>query len=153
MSDEPWQPAAQPWRVRPILPVAKLLGALGVIVLAAFFAGRDPVQWVLTVAAAGGLATWAVRDLVAPVRLAADPAGVTVVAGFADRRRLPWAEIERVRVDRRQRRGLRSNLLEVDAGDSLYLFSQHDLGADPEGVLAALLALRPAPSSGTPPAR
>jgi hypothetical protein len=44
-------------------------------------------------------------------------------------------------------------MLEVDADDNLYLFSMHDLGAQPDEVLEALLALRPAPSSDTPPAR
>ena len=66
-----------------------------------------------------GLAGWALRDLIAPVRLAADADGVTVVTGFARRRRhLPWAQIERVRVDRRDRLGLRSEMLEIDAGDA-----------------------------------
>jgi hypothetical protein len=148
----PPEPAAQPWRIKPVIPVTKLLGAVAVIVLAVAFGRRDPVQWFLAVAAAVGLAAWAARDLIAPVRLAADPEGVTVVVGFAGHRRLAWAQVERVRMDRRERLGLRSNLLELDADDNLYLFSVHDLGADPEDVLRSVLALRSASSSDTPPA-
>jgi hypothetical protein len=45
-------------------------------------------------------------------------------------------------VDRRERRGLRTELLEIDAGESLHLFSVHDLGVPPEEVADALTALR-----------
>jgi hypothetical protein len=100
------------------------------------------VQWVLAAVAAVGLAGWALRDVLVPVRLAADPGGVTVVVGLAGRRRLAWSQIERVRVDRRERLGLRSELLELDAGDTLHLFSVHQLGAEPDEVAAALSALR-----------
>jgi hypothetical protein len=143
----------QPWRIKPVLPVTKLLGAVAVIVLAAAF-GRDPVQWFAAIAAAIGLSAWALRDLIAPVRLAADTQGLTVRVGFAGRRRLPWAQVERVRLDRRDRLGVKTELLEVDADDNLYLFSVHDLGAPPDAVLPELLALRAAgPSSDRPPTR
>lgn len=125
-----------------MLPVTKGLGAIAVLVLVFAFGRRDPVQWVLGGAIAAGLLGWALRDLLAPVRLAADPSGVTVVEGFARRRRLSWAEIERVRVDRRERLGLATAMLEVDADEALYLFSMHDLGADPHVVLAALEEFR-----------
>ena len=143
----------QPWRIKPVLPVTKALGAVAVLVLVLAFGRDDPVQWFLAVTAAVGLAGWALRDLIAPVRLAADPDGVTVVVGYAGRRRLAWSQIDRVRMDRRERLGLRTRLLELDAGDSLYLFSEHDLGADPEEVLGTLLALRSTPSSGRPQAQ
>ena len=130
------------WRIRPVLPVSKLVGAAAVLVLAVAFAGRDPVRWTLAVVVAVVLCGWGLRDLVAPVRLAADHEGVTVTTGFARRRRLAWAQIERVRVDRTVRRGLRSELLELDAGDSIYLFSAHELGALPEDVAATLADLR-----------
>ena len=128
----------QPWRIKPVLPVTKLLGAIAVVVLALAFVRRDPVQWALAGAVAAGLTIWALRDLVAPVRLAADADGVTVVVGYARRRRLGWAEIERVRLDRRDRLGVASELLEIDADDALFLFSMHDLGADPRDVLQTL---------------
>jgi hypothetical protein len=145
--------AQQPWRIKPVLPVTKLLGAVAVAVLVVAFGRRDPVQWFLVVAVSLGLVIWALRDLIAPVRLAADPDGVTVVVGYAGRRRLAWSQIETVRVDRRDRLGVRTAMLELDAEDNLYLFSMHDLGAPPEEVLETLLALRSAPSSDTPPAR
>ena len=130
------------WRVKPVLPVTKLLGAVAVLVLAVAFSRRDPVQWFLAIVVAIGLTGWALRDVLRPVRLTADQEGLTVVAGLLRRRRLAWTEIERVRVDRRERLGLSSELLEVDAGDALYLFSVHQLGAEPEEVAAALAKLR-----------
>lgn len=131
------------WRVRPVLPVAKLVGAAALVALAAVFASGDPVRWALGLAGAVGLAGWALRDLIRPVRLAADEEGITVVTGYLARRRLPWSAVERVRVDRRDRRGIHSELLEIDAGDSLHLFNGHELGsADPEEVAAALAGLR-----------
>ncbi|SNY58323.1 PH domain-containing protein [Paractinoplanes atraurantiacus] len=130
------------WRVKPVLPVSKLMGAVAVVVLALAFAGNDPIRWALGAIVAVALAVWALRDLIAPVRLAADPSGVTVVSGFARRRRLLWDQIERVRVDRRTHRGLRSEMLELDAGDAIYLFSTHDLGTEPEEVATALADLR-----------
>jgi Bacterial PH domain len=134
------------WRIKPVLPVTKAMGAVAVVVLAVAFAGRDPVRWSLAFVIGAALAIWAVRDLVAPVRLAADAAGVTVLTGFARRRHLPWDQIERVRVDVSSRRGLRSELLELDAGESIFLFSAHELGVLPEEVAAALADLRTMPS-------
>jgi hypothetical protein len=76
-----------------------------------------------------------------PVRLRADAEGVTLIAGVARRRRLAWSQIERVRVDERHRLGLRTELLEIDTGDALHLFTEHDLGVPPADVLAALAPL------------
>ncbi len=121
-----------------MLPVTKGLGAVAVVVLVFAFGRDDPVQWAMAVAVAAGLAVWALRDVVAPVRLAADHEGITVVTGFAGRRRLVWAQIERVRLDRRDRLGITTEMLEVDADDALFLFSMHDLGADPHEVLEVL---------------
>jgi hypothetical protein len=140
--------SAQPWRIKPVLPVTKGLGAAAVLVLVFAFGREDPVQWVMAAAVAIGLGGWALRDLVAPVRLAADSDGVTVVAGFARRRRLAWDEIERVRVDRRERLGISTELLEVDTDEALYLFSMHDLGADPREVFEVLQDLRARSGAG-----
>ncbi|OJF12758.1 PH domain-containing protein [Couchioplanes caeruleus] len=133
--------APHQWRVKPALPAVKLLGAAALIALVAAFGRRDPVQWVLVVVAGLGLAAWGFRDLIHPVRLAADITGVTVAVGFAGRRHLPWSRIERIRVDRRARRGIRSELLEIDAGESLHLFGAPELGAAPEDVARALQQL------------
>jgi len=130
------------WRVRPVLPVTKLMGAVALLVLAAAFAGRDPIRWTLAAAVAAALAAWALRDVLVPVRLAADADGVTVLAGLLGKRRLAWDQLERVRVDRTARRGLRTELLELDAGDAIYLFGARELGALPDEVAAALTKLR-----------
>lgn len=128
----------QPWRIKPVLPVTKFLGAVAILVLVFAFGRDDAVQWVMAGTVAAGVAIWGIRDLVAPVRLAADAEGVTVVAGFARRRWLPWSQIEAVRLDRRERLGVSSNLVEVDADDALFMFSMHDLGADPHEVIRVL---------------
>lgn len=130
------------WRVKPVLPITKLLGAMALVVLVVAFGRDDPVRWFLAIVAAAALTGWAARDLIAPVRLSADTSGVTLVVGFARSRHVAWPQIERVRVDRRERLGLRSELLEIDAGDSLHLFSVHELGTDPEEVAQALNTLR-----------
>jgi hypothetical protein len=130
------------WRVRPVLPIAKLLGAVALIVLVVAFGRQDPVQWFLAAGCAIALTGWAARDILARVRLSADTSGITMVVGFVRRRHVAWPRVERVRVDRRERMGLRNALLEIDTGDSLHLFSVHELGTDPEEVAEALNALR-----------
>jgi hypothetical protein len=134
--------AGQPWRIRPVLPVAKGLGAVAVVVLVLAFNREDPIQWAIATAAAVGLALWALRDVLAPVRLAADRDGIMVVSGYARRERLAWSDIENVRLDHRDRLGISSLLLEIDTDDALHLFSMHDLGADPREVLESLQRLR-----------
>ncbi|BCB80705.1 hypothetical protein GCM10022251_01500 [Phytohabitans flavus] len=130
------------WRVPRKVPAAKLAVAAALLAVGILFADGDAVRLVLAAAVAAALAIWASRDLLAPVRLAADPDGVTLVAGFAGRRRLAWSQIERVRVDTRPRRGIRTETLEIDAGESIHLFSEYDLGAPPSEVAAALGPLR-----------
>jgi hypothetical protein len=130
------------WRVRLVLPIAKLLGAVAVVVLVVAFGREDPVQLFIAIVVAAALIGWAARDLIAPVRLSADTSGITMVVGLVRRRHVAWPQVERVRVDRRERMGLRSHLLEIDTGESLHLFSVHELGTDPEEVAEALNALR-----------
>ena len=127
------------WRVPRKVPAGKLAIAALMTLLGAL-AATELWQQVVAAAAVAALVGWAARDLVAPVRLAADPAGVTVVTGFARRHRLGWAQVERVRVDVRRR----SRMLEVDAGDRLYLFSRYDVDADLDEVAGRLEALRAA---------
>ncbi|MEV0153549.1 PH domain-containing protein [Micromonospora sp. NPDC050686] len=130
------------WRVPSVLPVAKLAGAVLVTGLGLLFAGGDRIQLVLAVAAGAVLAGWGVRDLVAPVRVAVDPEGITLIRGFAGRQRLPWAAVEAITVDRRSRAGLATEILEIDTGESLHLFGRYDLDAAPADVAAALRAAR-----------
>lgn len=135
------------WRVPRKHAAIKVAGAAVFLAVALFYAG-DPARWLVAGLAAAVFAAYALRDVVAPVRLAADGGGLTVVHGFAGTRRIPWAEVDRVRVDSRQRLGRRHDLLEVDTGDALFLFSAGELGADPHQVVDTLVALRtgnPAP--------
>lgn len=138
-------PGPLSWRVSPGLVVAKLAGAvaLSAVAIVAAVAGTDRIQVVVAGAAAVGVAAYALRDLIAPVRVAADATGVTVIAGYARRVRLPWAQIERVRVDARSRHGIRSEYLEIDTGDEIYLYSANELGAPVADVADQLDQARP----------
>ncbi|MEV0594807.1 PH domain-containing protein [Nonomuraea cavernae] len=128
------------WRVRRKLAVFKILGAVACAGLAVFWYVGDDVRGViLAVPAAALLGGMGLRDLLVPVRLAADESGITVVHGFAGRRHVPWEQIEEITVDIRRRYGVRSEMLEIDTGDGLHIFSAHDLGgASPTEVAAAL---------------
>jgi len=129
------------WRVPPHLPALKTAAAVAFGAIAVLFAQR-PASVVVAGVAAVLLAVLALRDVVARVRLTADRHGLTVVHGFAGRRRLRWTDVERVRVDERRRLGLRNQLLEIDAGESLHLLSGSELGMDCQRVAATLAALR-----------
>lgn len=128
------------WRVPPRLVALKLVG-VAAFALVAGLVWDDPRRAAVAGVAALGLAVYALRDLVAPVRLAADAAGVTVVVGFARRLRLPWSRIEGVRVDARSRYGVSSSYLEIDAGDSVHVLTANDLGAPPDEVARVLSTL------------
>jgi Bacterial PH domain len=143
-ADEAAQPAevpdAGPWRADRRLTVFKIIG-LVVFVVAALIVG-DPIGRGLLVLAAVVCALYAARDLLVPVRVAADAEGLTVAHGYLGHARLPWSAVERVAVDRRSRLGLRSEMLEIDAGEQLFLFSSYDLSAEPAHVAAALARIR-----------
>ncbi|SEU08300.1 PH domain-containing protein [Nonomuraea wenchangensis] len=127
------------WRVRRELAVFKILGALACVGLAVYWwIDGDHGGVFLAVPGAVVLGAMGLRDLLVPERLAADESGITVVHGFAGHRHVPWDEIRDVTVDVRRRWGLRSEMLEVDTGDHLHLFSPHELGASPTEVAAAL---------------
>ncbi|MFC4066885.1 PH domain-containing protein [Actinoplanes subglobosus] len=127
------------WRVKPALPVAKLIGAAALPALVAVFARDDLARWLLAGAVATGIIVWAARDLLHPVRLAADDAGITVLTGFGRRRHVPWDQIEAVRVERARR----SDVLEIDTGEAIYVLSEPQLNADPHEVAMTLADLRP----------
>ncbi|WP_025618121.1 PH domain-containing protein [Salinispora cortesiana] len=137
-------PGTRQWRVPKALPAIKIGGAGALVALGLLLADGDPVRLMLTVLAAAALLVWAARDLLAPVRLAVDPDGLTVVSGFAGRRRLPWSQVAEIRVDQRARLGRSNAALEVDTGETLHLFGRFDLDADPVDVAAQLRAARPA---------
>jgi hypothetical protein len=125
------------------MPALKLGGAGALVLLALLLARGDRLGLILAAVGALVLLVWGVRDLVARERLAADAEGVTVVSGYAGRRRLPWSAIERIAVDTRTRRGLRSETLEVDTGEAIHLFSRWELGAPPDEVAARLDEINP----------
>jgi PH (Pleckstrin Homology) domain-containing protein len=127
--------------VPPALTVVKFAGAL-LLALVAATSGAERERLLLAGVAALALAVYALRDIVAPVRLAADTEGVTVVSGFAGRRRIPWEDVERVGIGEHRGLGRRTPVVEVDTGESLHLFGRYDLGAPCEEVAAALTALR-----------
>lgn len=129
------------WRVTPAQPILKLVAA-AVFALIALIFSADPIALIGAGAVTLGLAAWAARDLIAPVRLAAGPDGVTLTTGFAGRRTLAWPQIDLIRVDRRPRLGLRTETLEIDTGDTVHLLSRLDLGADPAEVAQTLNTLR-----------
>jgi hypothetical protein len=139
---EPTTPGATAsWSVPPKFAALEAAGA--VLFLLALTLTADRLARTLAAIAVVVLAIMAARDRLVRTRLMADAAGLDVVEGFAGRRHLPWSAVERIRVTERQRLGLRSKLLEVDAGETLHLFSARDLGTDPEHVAAVLAELRP----------
>jgi PH (Pleckstrin Homology) domain-containing protein len=142
--DQPPAPAPTQvsFRVDGRLTAVKVTGAVVFVLLTLAFLG-DAGREFFGGAAAAVLAGYAVRDLVAPRRLTADREGVTLIAGFAGHRRLGWDQIQTVRVDRRRRLGTRSELLEIDTGDELHLFSGYDLGMPVWQAVGALAAVAP----------
>jgi hypothetical protein len=129
------------WRVPRARATVKFVGAGLFLLAGGLLSLGDRLAIWLALAAAAALVISAVRDVVAPVRIAADHDGVTVVVGFNGRRRLPWSQVERVRVDARQRLGVTSELVEIDAGDNLYLYSERELGTPVHEVVEALTRL------------
>jgi hypothetical protein len=119
----------------------KFVLAVGFALTALLANGRTST--IVAALAAVGMTTYGLRDVLARERLRVDADGLTVVHGFAGRSRFGWDQIERVRVDERLRVGVRSQLLEVDAGDWIGLYGRLELGADPEDVRTAIDAARP----------
>jgi hypothetical protein len=138
--DETPESGPTSWRVDRRLTVAKLVGA-AIFALAAVLGYPDPGQVIIVGVAALLLAVLGARDLIAPVRLAASPAGITVTTGFATHREIAWADVTNIRVDARRGVLLRSQVLELDTGDNLYFFSGNDLGASCDDVAERLKAL------------
>ncbi|WP_245681854.1 PH domain-containing protein [Actinomadura kijaniata] len=140
------------WRVPPQQVAVKWLACAAFVALAALSSG-DPQRMLLAGAAAVGAGALALRDVLAPVRVAADAEGVTLVTGYATRRRVPWGEVTAVRVDERRRLLTTTRLLEIETGGTadgteddhdVYLFSRFDLGVDVADAAAGLERLREA---------
>lgn len=155
---EPWSPHWRGEIETPRTPVSEVrfqadrrLMRVKFVVAAIFVAtplvaGSSVSAIVTGLIVAVGLAIYGLRDVLAPVRLAADASGVTVVSGFAGQRRLAWDDIQRVRLDKRSRYGGRQTFLEIDEGESLHFFSRYDLGMPPTEALDLVLEVRSARS-------
>ncbi|GAA2611294.1 PH domain-containing protein [Actinomadura fulvescens] len=128
------------WRV-PLPQTAVKCAATVVLAALAVLSTGDPQLVFLAGIAALGAGALALRDLLAPVRLTADAEGLTVVSGYAGKRRVPWPDVTAVRVDERQRLLMRTRLLEIETRDDLHLLSTFDLGEDVRDVEAELLRL------------
>ena len=101
------------WHVDRTALVAKIIGVVAFALIPQVLSLNAGSRW-FGLLLALVFAVYAPRDVVAPVRLSADAEGVTVVKGYAGHRRLPWSEIERLRVGSQRR----AEFLEVDTGDS-----------------------------------
>lgn len=137
----PAAPLPLTWRV-PRHVVAIKVAVTAVLALSALWFSYDTARFAVAAIATLVAAAYAVRDLVWPVRLAADAEGVGVSRGFFGLRFLTWDQIVRIRVDERRRFGTVTRLLEIDVDYTLFLFSRHELGADPQEVADTLHALR-----------
>jgi hypothetical protein len=115
-------------------------GGAAVFATIAVLADDRPMLLLAGIAAVA-LALLTLRDVLLPVRLAADRDGVTLVRGFR-RRRLAWPQVERIRLYESGRFGLTSRMLEIDTGDALYLLGTRDLGVPAEEVERELRAIR-----------
>lgn len=129
------------WRVASSPTLLKFAGAL-LLAAVAVLSGDERERLLLAGVGAVALGVYGLRDIVVPVRLSADAEGVTVVSGFARRRRVPWREVERVGLGEHRSLGLRAEILEIDAGESLHLFSRYDLGAPCAEVAETLREMR-----------
>lgn len=112
-----------------------LLALAGVLLVVAVLS--DAAGRLLALPAALAVFALSVRDLRSGPLLVADADGVEVLQGLR-RIRVPWAEVERMRVLRDRR----AELLELDLGRTLALLSRQRLGRYPDDVLTDLLAVR-----------
>ena len=120
-----------------------LLAAAGALVAAGLaLLATDPAGRLLAAGAAAVLVGYLAADLVFSPRLLVSADGIVVNSPLL-RTRLAWGEIEDVRADVRQRMGLRSTTLEIDAGATLAVLSRRAIGTDPEAAAALITAFRP----------
>jgi hypothetical protein len=132
---------ARQWRVPVAVPLVKL-GLAGVLLVATVTVSRDLAGVLVGLLVMAGLGFSGLRDVLVPVRLEADSAGLTVLSGLSGRRHYPWAGVERIRVDERRRLLGRSTMLEIDVDSALFFLNQYELGMPPAQVAEELSALR-----------
>lgn len=102
----------------------------------------DPPGRLLFGVAAVVLAVYAISDLVFSPRLVVSPDGL-VIRSVLTRAAVPWSQVESVQAASRDRLGLRSTTLEIDAGPVLAVFSRRAIGADPDQAAGLIRAFRP----------
>ena len=117
-----------------------------------FLAGLGALALAITTDDAGGrlicgiaaliLAGYSIGDVIFWPRLVADPTGLRIRTPLT-RADVAWADVAGVRADVRNRYGLRTSTLEIDAGATLVVFSRRALGADPDTVSNLVRALDP----------
>jgi hypothetical protein len=110
--------------------------------LAALLITGDSAGRVLLGVAVALLLAYVIGDVVFSPRLVASSHGIVINAPLT-RVRLTWDQIDEVRAETRFRRGLRSTTLEIDAGQTLAVFSKRALGAEPLEAAALVEAFRP----------
>src|SRR6266852_2482670 len=127
-------------RFGPDRRLTAVTGVLAFVAAAAAVLSPDGPGRVLFGGAAALLLAYAVTDLLFWPRLTASADGL-VIRTPQVRARIDWSDVESVRAEGRNRLGLRSVTLEVDAGDTLAVFSRRALGADPEAVAGLIAAM------------
>lgn len=127
------------WKVRREQVALKILGAVVSAGLGVYWVALgDTRGLILAIPATLLLGAMALRDILVPVRLAPDDTGITVVHGYAGKRHIPWSAIKDIKVDVRTRYGKRTEMLEIDTGDHLHIFSPSELGTSCTEVAAEL---------------
>ncbi len=129
-------------RFGPDRRLTALSGTMALIATAAAVLASDPAGRLLLAGAALVLLAYTGTDLIYWPRLTVSAAGL-LVRTPATRGLIPWSEVATVHADTRQRAGLRSVTLEIDAGERLVVFSRRSLGADPADVAGLICAFRP----------
>ncbi|MCP2339462.1 PH domain-containing protein [Actinomadura rupiterrae] len=142
---EDTQPGAR-WRVPLPQTVLKFAATAVLAVSAPFYATDVQALLLIGVAVAGG-AVFALRDVLAPVRLEADARGLTAVRGYARKVRIGWQDVVAIRVDERKRLLGKTVLLEIETADDLIMLSRFDLGADVRDVAETLAEMEPHPTA------
>ncbi|HEX6873913.1 MAG TPA: PH domain-containing protein [Micromonosporaceae bacterium] len=148
-SDEEPQPRPELWSgdeatFRVPLPVIVAKGVLVVALATLSLFASGPTETAVGLFATAGTTVYALRDIIGRDRLRVTRDGVTVVRGYARRQEVAWSQIERFAVDQRLRAFARSEYLEIDAGNDIFMFSRYDLGVHPDVAAGALAAIRPA---------
>jgi hypothetical protein len=129
-------------RFGPDRRLTALSGTLALIAAAAAALASDAAGRLLLAGAALVLLAYTATDLIYWPRLTVSADGLQVRTP-ATRGLIPWSDVEAVRADTRQRAGLRSVTLEIDAGERLVVFSRRALGADPTDVAGLISAFQP----------